>query len=100
LNDQVFLEAAQAMGKQLAAFEGDATAKSREVFRRCLTRPPSEHELSLVSAFYADQHKRLLAKELDAAKIAGEGDGDVTERAAWTLVARALLNLDEAITKN
>jgi hypothetical protein len=100
LNDQVFLEAAQAMGKRLAGLDGDATAKSREAFRCCLTRPPSEHELSLVAAFYADQNKRLMAKELDAVKIAGAGDGDVTERAAWTLVARALLNLDEAITKN
>jgi hypothetical protein len=100
LNDQVFLEAAQAMGKQLASLDRDTTARSREAFRRCLTRPPSDHELELVAAFYADQHKRLLAKELDAAKIAGPSDGDANERAAWTLVARALLNLDEAITKN
>ncbi len=38
-------------------------------------------------------------KELDAAAIAGAGAGDANERAAWTVVARALLNLDETITK-
>ena len=31
--------------------------------------------------------------------IAGPGDGDVNARAAWTLLARSLLNLDETITK-
>lgn len=100
LNDQVFLEAAQALGKQLAAAEGPAEAKGRDLFRRCLTRPPSEDELNLVQKFYAEQLGRLSSKELDAAKIAGAGEGDANERAAWTLVARALLNLDETITKN
>ena len=31
--------------------------------------------------------------------IAGDGTGDVAERAAWTTLARAILNLDEMITK-
>jgi hypothetical protein len=41
----------------------------------------------------------LAKKELNATKIAGGGDGDVTERAAWTAAARVVLNLDEAVTK-
>ena len=49
--------------------------------------------------FLAEQRRRLQAKELDAATIAGEGDGEPMDRALWTTVARALLNLDEAITK-
>jgi hypothetical protein len=100
LNDQVFLEAAQTLGKQLTAGSGDAKAKATELFRRVLTRPPSDEELQLVLKFYAQQQSRLQSKELDAATIAGAGDGDSTERATWTLVARGLLNLDEAITKN
>jgi hypothetical protein len=100
LNDQVFLEAAQTLGKQLTAAEGSTEAKARDLFRRCLTRPPSDDELQLVQKFYADQLSRVGSKELDAAKIAGPGEGDASERAAWTLVARALLNLDETITKN
>ena len=39
------------------------------------------------------------AQELDAAAIAGPGDNAIS-RAAWTLVARALLNLDEIITRD
>ena len=49
--------------------------------------------------FYRGQKERLDRKELDAARIAGPGDGDATERAAWTILARALLNTDEAVTK-
>ena len=53
----------------------------------------------LIVAFYEVQKQRLAARELDAEKIAGPGEGDAIDRAAWTLTARAILNLDEAITK-
>jgi hypothetical protein len=43
---------------------------------------------------------RFANGELDAAKVAGPGDGNSADRAAWTTVARALLNLDETLTKN
>ena len=33
------------------------------------------------------------------AAIAGPGQGDALERAAWTILARAILNLDEMVTK-
>ena len=42
---------------------------------------------------------RLERKELDAVRIAGPGVGDPLECAAWTILARALLNADEAVTK-
>ena len=56
-------------------------------------------ELNRLVLFYNAQKKRLEAKELDAAKIAGAGNGDIQDIAAWTLVARAIMNLDEFITK-
>ena len=49
--------------------------------------------------FYRAQRDRLGRKELDAARLAGPGDGDAVERAAWTILARALLNADEFVTK-
>ncbi len=39
-------------------------------------------------------------KELDAKKIAGGSGEDLNDRAAWTSLARALLNLDEFVTKD
>jgi hypothetical protein len=100
LNDAVFVEAAQALGRRAAAEPGSAEERAHDLFRRCLTRPPRAEELAPVLAFYRTQKQRLQAKELNAAAVAGPGAGEVTERAAWTLVARALLNLDEAITKD
>jgi hypothetical protein len=69
------------------------------LFRRCLTRPPSAEETAALVKFYQTQKHRFENKELDAARIAGEGSGDVNERAAWTALARALFNLDEMIVK-
>ena len=100
LNDQVFVEAAQALGSQIAAQSGTETERITLLFRYCLTRPPTTEETNLLLKFYNAQKERLAKKELNATVIAGSGDGDANSRAAWTLLARSLLNLDEAITKN
>ena len=49
--------------------------------------------------FYGSQRDRLAKKELDAAKIAGHGGELAIDVAAWTILARAILNLDETVTK-
>ncbi len=100
LNDVVFLEASQALGRQFAALPSNDDARLAELFRRCLTRPPTDAEIALLSRFLKTQRERLATKELDAATLAGPGEGDASERATWSLVARALLNLDEAVTKD
>ena len=99
LNSEAFMEAAQALGKQLAERPGTIAEKTTLLFRRCVTRPPTAAELASMEAFYRKQKARLEKKELDPAKIAGLGTGDLTERAAWTVLARALLNTDEAIVR-
>ena len=99
LNDTVAVEAAQTLGKQLAADKGELDARLTALFRRCLIRWPTAKELDLLRSFHAHQQERLQKNELDAAKIAGEPGGDAAERAAWTLTARGLLNLDEVVTK-
>jgi hypothetical protein len=99
LNEPTLLEAAQALGAE-AATGGRAPAETlTDMFRCCLTRPPTLEELPLLVKYYETQKQRLATKELDAEKIAGPGEGDMNERAAWTLTARAILNLDETITK-
>jgi hypothetical protein len=98
LNDPVFVEAAQALGRMAAAYSAGPEERARLLFRRCLTRPPRSDELALLVQFYRAQKQRFETKQLDAAVIAGSGP-NLPERAAWTTVARALLNLDETITK-
>jgi Protein of unknown function (DUF1553)/Protein of unknown function (DUF1549)/Planctomycete cytochrome C len=100
LNDAVFVEAAQALGRQMAAAPGSVEARLEELFRRCLTRPATDEELAALVQFYEAQQERLRKGELNASALAGPGGGDERKRAAWTLLARALLNLDEGITKD
>jgi hypothetical protein len=81
LNDQMFMEAAQAMAKAVIAASPDDDTRLTNTFRRCLTRPPAADELTMLKTFLTKQR---------AQKLDGE--------ALWTSVCRAVLNLDEAIT--
>ncbi len=99
LNDTVFLEAAQVLGREMAARHESVEERVTELFRRCLTRPPEQGERTLLAKFYRDQKERFARKDLDPAALAGSGPADSAERAAWTVLARTLLNVDEAVTK-
>jgi hypothetical protein len=100
LNDPAFTEAAQALGRMMTDRKGTVAERMDYLFRRCLTRPPSAEETAHLVNFFEAQKRRCERKELDAAKIAGTGTGNVNERAAWTALARTLFNLDEAIVKD
>jgi hypothetical protein len=99
LNDEVFLEASQALGRKAAGLTGGDTSTATFLFRRILTRTPQPAELDQILAFLKSQRERLTQGTLRAEDLAGPGEGSPTERAAWTAVARALLNLDEAVTR-
>ena len=101
LNDPAFVEAARALGRRVVA-EGpaDAEGRARLAFRLCVGRVPTADEVASIVAFLEDQAARLRAGELDASKILGEdAPTDPIDRASWATAARALLNLDETITK-
>jgi Protein of unknown function (DUF1553) len=99
LNDPVFVEGSQALGARMALAPGNVEERIGRLFRLCLSRAPQPEELSMLAHFYENQRERLVKKELDAARIAG-GAGDlVIDNAAWTILARAILNLDETVTK-
>ncbi len=99
LNDVFFVEVTQSMGKSLAQREGSADSRIRHVFRNVLTRPPTDEEVTALNTFLNAQRQRFKGREADARLMAGEGQGDAVEQAAWTALARVLLNLDEMITK-
>ncbi len=99
LNDVMFVEAAQAMGRMIAARDGDDRQRAAYAFRRVMTRPPTDDELTKLVEFVTTQRTRIASGELDAKTIAGEGPGDMNERAVWTTLARALFSLDEAVTR-
>ncbi len=116
LNDTVFVEAARAMARRSIVESPDRSIESRarRIFRLALSRPPTDEELSRLAAFYRKQLERFRSGKLDASKVAGldvkdaptpllaptpPAGSDAAELAAWTTVARVLLNLDETVTK-
>lgn len=99
LNDVLFVEVAQGLGRMLLSREGSVDDRIRYGFRRCLTRPPTTDEVAALRAFLDRQRARLETRSDEAKQLAGEGSGNAAERAAWVALARVLLNLDEMITK-
>ena len=99
LNDPMFVEIAQALGRAVLEAGPDDASRMRELGRRVLSREFDAGEQGALELFLAAQRRRLAAGELDAALVAGAAGPDAVDRAAWTLVARAVLNLDEAIVK-
>ena len=100
LNDAVIMECARALGQLAASAAGDDGARAELIFRRCLTRPPSDTERAKLVQFYQAQLARLASGELAAAEImAAPPEAHLNEPAAWATVARVLLNLDEALNK-
>ncbi|MFP6666446.1 MAG: DUF1553 domain-containing protein [Pirellulales bacterium] len=105
LNDPVYVEAAQALGRRIAA-AGDTTAEKAQFgFRNCLARPPADDELQEIVTLYEQVHDRLAENPDAANKIATMPIGpapegaDVVELAAWSVVGNVLLNLDEMFMK-
>jgi mono/diheme cytochrome c family protein/uncharacterized membrane protein len=107
LNNEVFVEAAQALARRVMSGDAtDAAGRAAEVFRLCLSRRPDATELKAVLGFYEKQLERFQSKQLDPAAVAMQDPKqpppqgmDLPELAAWTTVARSVLNLDETITK-
>ena len=50
--------------------------------------------------FSPPQLPRFQKGEAKAEPLSGKGEGDTNHRAAWTALARVLLNTDEFITRN
>jgi hypothetical protein len=106
LNDEMLIEASQALARRIAREElADDAARLDHGFELCLTRHPRDEERRLLLSYFHHQRDRFRLNETAAATIAGvsktNGDksADVADLAAWTLVGRALFNLDEAISK-
>ncbi|MGC6427542.1 MAG: PSD1 and planctomycete cytochrome C domain-containing protein [Akkermansiaceae bacterium] len=75
MNDPMFIEIANHFGQELEKREGTPAEKITYAFRQLLTRPPTDDEVQLLSKFF-QKHQ------------------------SWPTITRALLSLDEAVTKN
>ena len=98
LNDPVFFESAQALGRLMSEETGSLSQQIIYGFERCLSRPITNFEISRLMKFYEDQKKLILATPQSAEKITGI-KGGTSNLAAFISLARVILNLDETVTR-
>jgi hypothetical protein len=108
LNETVFMECARALAARVLREGGSADAdRLTYAFRLCVSRPPAADERAELEALLNKQRRRIADGTLDPVEVATgkKGAGPLPEGlradelAAYTVVARVLLNLDETITK-
>jgi hypothetical protein len=101
-NDRAFYEIAQGFGARICAEPtGDDAERIRFAFRSCLAREPLVGELVGLSEYLGSQRASFKAAPSDAEAVAPPNtppEGRASA-AAWTMLARVLLNLDEFITR-
>lgn len=107
LNDPTYVEAARAFA-ELILRQGGTTPRDRLrfAFRRALSRDirPAEADiLERLLSSHLDEYKSNTAAANDLLSVGAKPvptEFDKTEVAAWTNVARTILNLHETITRN
>jgi hypothetical protein len=105
LNEKTFVEAAQAMGLRVYREGGnDERSRVTYAFRLCTGRAPNERELNSLLKFYDEQFHYFEDRTSDALKVGLASTNippnvNLHKVAAWAMVSRAILNLDETITK-
>ena len=106
LNGPQFVEAARLLAaRSLTVHSQDATAALIEIFRRLTSRIPDAKELRVLSRLYDSQYQHFQENPADAASYLKTGDKKHNDKlppqqlAALTVVANALLNFDECLTR-
>ncbi len=110
LNEPVFVEAAQALALRTLK-EGGKTEEDRAayVFRLCTSREPKKEEVREILSLYKSRQQKIADGWLPPNDIVLNTPEKMkqlppgttpNQAAAWTIVSRVLLNLDETISKN
>jgi mono/diheme cytochrome c family protein len=106
MNDPQFLEAARTLAER-AMKEGGATPEARLtfLFRVTTARRPDAKEMTELTAAYKDHLATYTGDAAKAKQLISVGELkpdaklNLSELAAWTMIANLLLNLDEVINK-
>src|SRR5439155_7098292 len=98
------VEAARAVAASALAC-GAADEQLQQVFRRVLSRTPADAELATLRRLYEAQRARFRENEAAAKELVSVGaspagrTADPREAAALAVVAHALMNTDEFVTR-
>jgi len=106
LNDPTYVEAARVFAARIMENAGsDPVVRITWAWRQALDRPPRPDELETAQALLYQELSQY-KQNVDAAKallkvgLAPVPDRDPAELAAWTSIARVVLNLHETITRS
>jgi hypothetical protein len=105
LNDTTFVEAARALAERVMQAKQSPEDRIAFAFRRILARSPSSEELALLRVSLDRQKTQYAADPEAAKKLLAVGESkrdeslDAAEHASLTGVCLAILNLDEALSK-
>ncbi|MGL6075680.1 MAG: PSD1 and planctomycete cytochrome C domain-containing protein [Fimbriiglobus sp.] len=104
LNETTFLEAARGLANRAIRHQGDDAAKLTYAFRLCVSRTPTAEEQKVLEASLKAERTRFTAENAKPILVSGDlkafpDKTTASEAAAWTALARVLLNLDETLTK-
>jgi hypothetical protein len=102
LNDPTYVEASRALAERILKEGGaEADSKLQWAFRTAVSRKPTAAEVRVLSELFAKHRSEYAADKKAAETLVGAPkDVDAVDLAAWTSVARTLLNLHETITRN
>jgi mono/diheme cytochrome c family protein len=103
LNDTVFTECAQALGRRILDLPAAKVEERIDyAFRLCLARRPATSELVLLRGLYEDLVRVCRKQPGEAARLLGKmkpNGVSIPEAAAWVALARTVMNLDEFVTR-
>jgi hypothetical protein len=107
LNDPTFVEAARVLASRIMREDGSSDGERVDfAFLQAVSRRPDDVERNLLQKLLDENRKHYGAEPEAAKKIVGTGlapvpeELDAVELASWTAVARAILNMNETITRN
>lgn len=104
LNNESFMEAAQAFGQRLLKHEAATDSERLQYgFRLCVARPMNGTETNQFAVLLVRAREFYSEHPVEAQDIVGKYKVDgqsLAEVAAWITTSRVLLNLDEFITRN
>jgi hypothetical protein len=107
MNDPTYVEASRKLAERMMK-EGGATPEDRIAFafKLATARMPREKETTVLKRVYESQRARFTKDKPAAEKLLKVGEAprddklDTADVAAWAMVANAILNLDEVVTRN
>jgi hypothetical protein len=106
LNDPVFIEASRLLARRVITSAPDDKTRFTNLFRYALQREPSQRETEAITPYLSKwkTHFETNSREAEALLAIGQDQGTPSlpadEHAAWTNIARLVLNLHEFLTRS